>query len=131
MQSTSLYLMMSLIARLPSSSMLPMILTDSLNFSSEKEMESTSSALRESMSRLKATRSSVTSIYSVRVGGGFLTLDEFLRINIPIELEKMAQKDPISVLSKNVGRLQVTQPSTVSLLEDQSTRRRRTKRSLH
>lgn len=39
----------------------------------------------------------------IRVGGGFLTLDEFLRINVPIELEKMAQRDPISVLSKNIA----------------------------
>lgn len=41
----------------------------------------------------------------IRVGGGFLTLEEFLRINIPIELEKMAQRDPINVLSKNIGKL--------------------------
>ena len=40
----------------------------------------------------------------IRVGGGFLSLDEFLRINIPIELEKMAQRDPINVLSKNIGK---------------------------
>jgi len=40
----------------------------------------------------------------VRVGGGFLTLEEFLRINVPIELEKMAQKDPVLVLSKNIGK---------------------------
>jgi hypothetical protein len=39
----------------------------------------------------------------IRVGGGFLTLDEFLRIHVPIELEKMATKDPIQVLSKNVA----------------------------
>lgn len=88
-------------------------------------------ALRESTSRLKATKSSVVSIYSVRVGGGFLTLDEFLRINIPIELEKMAQKDPISVLSKNVGKLRLTQLSTASSLEEQSTREEKLKRSPH
>lgn len=44
-------------------------------------------------------------LMAVRVGGGFLHLEEFLRINIPIELEKMAQKDPIVVLSKNIGRI--------------------------
>ena len=60
------------------------------------------------MSKSKVTRSSVNSFYLVRVGGGFLTLDEFLRINIPIELERMAQKDPISVLSKNVGKISIT-----------------------
>lgn len=85
--------------------MLPMILTDSQSYLSEKEKESTSSAPRESMSRLKVTKSSVISYYLVRVGGGFLTLDEFLRINIPIELERMAQKDPISVLSRNIGKI--------------------------
>ena len=60
-----------------------------------------------------------------------MTLDEFLRINIPIELEKMAQKDPISVLSKNVGKLRLTQLSTVSSLEEQSTREEKLKRSPH
>lgn len=39
----------------------------------------------------------------VRVGGGFLSLEEFLRINVPIELEKMAQRDPIKVLSQNIA----------------------------
>ena len=39
----------------------------------------------------------------VRVGGGFLTLEEFLRINVPIELEKMAQRDPVLVLSQNIA----------------------------
>ena len=60
-----------------------------------------------------------------------MTLDEFLRINIPIKLEKMAQKDPISVLSKNVGKLRLTQLSTVSSLEEQSTREEKLKRSPH
>ena len=67
---------------------------------------------------MRVTRFSVKSILLVRVGGGFLTLDEFLRINIPIELEKMAQKDPISVLSKNVGKSQFTQLLTVLSLEE-------------
>lgn len=39
----------------------------------------------------------------IRVGGGFLTLDEFLRIHVPIELEKMAVRDPVAVLSKNIA----------------------------
>lgn len=39
----------------------------------------------------------------IRVGGGFLTLDEFLRIHVPIELEKMAVRDPVNVLSKNIA----------------------------
>ena len=65
---------------------------------------STSSDPRESTSRLKVTRSSVSlGLTPVRVGGGFLTLDEFLRINVPVELEKMAQRDPINVLSKNIA----------------------------
>ena len=65
---------------------------------------SISSEARESTSRWKATRFSVSfSSNLVRVGGGFLTLDEFLRINVPIELEKMAQRDPINVLSKNIA----------------------------
>ena len=124
------FLMMSSTARSLSTSTPPMTLTGSPSFSSEKETESTSLAPRESTSRSKATKSSVISIHSVRVGGGFLTLDEFLRINIPIELEKMAQKDPISVLSKNVGKIRLIQLSTVSSLEEQSTRKK-LKRSPH
>lgn len=59
--------------------------------------------LREFMSKWRTERSSVSSILIlVRVGGGYLTLEEFLQINVPIELEKMAQRDPIVVLSKNV-----------------------------
>jgi hypothetical protein len=32
-----------------------------------------------------------------------LHLDEFLRINIPIELEKMAKRDPVNVLSRSLA----------------------------
>ena len=39
----------------------------------------------------------------IRVGGGFLTLEEFLRTHVPQELERMAVKDPIQVLSKNIA----------------------------
>jgi hypothetical protein len=39
----------------------------------------------------------------IRVGGGFLTLEEFLRIHVPVELERMAQKDPVNVLTKNIA----------------------------
>lgn len=56
--------------------------------------------------RWKATKSSVAIwLIVVRVGGGFLHLEEFLRINVPVELEKMAQRDPINVLSKNIGMM--------------------------
>lgn len=48
-----------------------------------------------------------------------MTLDEFLRINIPIELEKMAQKDPISVLSKNVAVNSVIAGRSVNQRETQ------------
>lgn len=37
-----------------------------------------------------------------------MTLEEFLRINVPVELEKMAQRDPISVLTKNIGNIDLT-----------------------
>jgi len=39
----------------------------------------------------------------IRVGGGFLHLDEFLRINVPLELEKMAKRDPVSILHRSVA----------------------------
>ena len=53
----------------------------------------------------------------VRVGGGFLTLDEFLRINVPIELEKMARMDPITVLTKNLAVNKVVAGRSVNEFE--------------
>lgn len=44
----------------------------------------------------------------VRVGGGFLHLDEFLRINTPIELEKMARNSPVNVLNRTLAVNKVT-----------------------
>ena len=97
--------MMTSTEGLPSLLMHPTTPTDLQSSSLEKEKVSTNLDLRESMLKQKETKSSVSYyLRIVRVGGGFLTLDEFLRINVPIELEKMAQKDPISVLSRNVGK---------------------------
>jgi hypothetical protein len=39
----------------------------------------------------------------IRVGGGFLSLDDFIRQFAPLELEKMAQNDPQLVLAKNIA----------------------------
>jgi len=39
----------------------------------------------------------------IRVGGGFLSLEEFLSTHVPLELEKLARNDPIKILSKNIA----------------------------
>lgn len=78
-------------------------------------MEFTPSVLRESSSRWKEARFTVSILNSihqltflVRVGGGFLHLDEFLRIHVPIELEKMARNSPANVLNRALAVNKVT-----------------------
>lgn len=39
----------------------------------------------------------------IRVGGGLLTLEDFLKNNASIELEKMVRGDPVNLLSTNMG----------------------------
>lgn len=39
----------------------------------------------------------------VRVGGGYLSIDEFLDQYTPIELEKMERKDPLKKFSERVA----------------------------
>jgi len=39
----------------------------------------------------------------VRVGGGFLSIEEFLDIYMPLELEKMMRKDPVRIFNQNVA----------------------------
>jgi hypothetical protein len=41
----------------------------------------------------------------IRVGGGYLTLEQFLRENVNVELERMANTDPFTVLSKSIGNI--------------------------
>lgn len=47
-------------------------------------------------------------ILIVRVGGGFLHLDEFLKIHVPIELEKMARNSPANLLNRAMAVEKVT-----------------------
>lgn len=47
-------------------------------------------------------------LFSVRVGGGFLHLDEFLRIHVPVELEKLARNSPANVLNRALAVNKVT-----------------------
>lgn len=44
----------------------------------------------------------------IRVGGGYLTLEQFLRENVNVELERMANTDPFTVLSKSIGNFFLT-----------------------
>jgi hypothetical protein len=39
----------------------------------------------------------------IRVGGGFLSIDEFLDQYTPVELEKLERKDPIKRFSEKVA----------------------------
>lgn len=43
----------------------------------------------------------------IRVGGGFLTLEQFLKDNCNIELEKMARRDPVNIFASNVAANQM------------------------
>lgn len=40
---------------------------------------------------------------TVRVGGGYLSLDEFLDMYTPMELEKIERNDPIKKFSEKVA----------------------------
>ena len=39
----------------------------------------------------------------IRVGGGFLSIDEFLDQYTPVELEKLERKDPLKRFSEKVA----------------------------
>lgn len=39
----------------------------------------------------------------IRVGGGYLSIDEFLDIYTPLELEKLERKDPLKKFSEKVA----------------------------
>ena len=39
----------------------------------------------------------------IRVGGGFLSIDEFLDQYTPVELEKLERKDPVKRLSEKIA----------------------------
>ena len=63
-------------------------------------------------------------VYIVRVGGGFLSIEEFLDIYTPLELEKLARKDPVRIYEQNIavnktiaGRMahEIEKPKTVEL----------------
>ena len=38
----------------------------------------------------------------IRVGGGYLSIDEFLDQNTPIELEKLERRDPLKRFSERI-----------------------------
>jgi len=39
----------------------------------------------------------------IRVGGGFLSLEEFLSTHVPLELDKLRRNDPVKILSQNIA----------------------------
>lgn len=47
---------------------------------------------------------------NIRVGGGFLSIDEFLDQYTPAELEKLERKDPLKRFSENVTVTKVPVP---------------------
>ena len=44
----------------------------------------------------------------IRVGGGYMSIDEFLDQHTPIELEKMERRDPLKRFSEKVALLKST-----------------------
>ena len=68
---------------------------------------SISSVPRESTSELTKIRSTVSYFIIlnviVRVGGGYLSIDEFLDQYTPAELEKLERKDPLKKFSEKVA----------------------------
>ena len=61
------------------------------------------------MSKLKEIKSQVINsllcnvVLIVRVGGGYLSIDEFLDIYTPMELEKVERNDPVKKFSEKVA----------------------------
>jgi hypothetical protein len=62
---------------------------------------------REYMSELIKIRLIVSIIlfymFIVRVGGGYLSIDEFLDQYTPMELDKMERKDPLKKFSEKIA----------------------------
>jgi hypothetical protein len=55
---------------------------------------------------LKRTKSIVSKLFRirlVRVGGGYLSIDEFLDTYTPLELEKIERKNPLKQFSEKVA----------------------------
>ena len=75
--------------------------------SREKARAFTHSAPRESISESTKTRLAVFFFYIsytiVRVGGGYISIDEFLEKYTPAELEKLERKDPLKKFSEKVA----------------------------
>ena len=44
----------------------------------------------------------ISNIFIVRVGGGYLSIDEFLDQYTPLELEKIERKDPLKRFSEKI-----------------------------
>ena len=48
----------------------------------------------------------------IRVGGGYLSIEEFIRQNVGVELEKMAIRDPVNILANNAAINKMTSGRT-------------------
>ena len=73
--------------------------------SSGSHRASISSGPAESLSKSRGIRSIVSYygyIFVVRVGGGYLSIDEFLDQYTPLELEKIERKDPLKRFSEKI-----------------------------
>ena len=71
-------------------------------------MEYINLVLGKYVSKQKEIKSQVslsllTITYIVRVGGGYLSIDEFIDIYTPLELEKLERNDPIKKFSEKVA----------------------------
>eukprot|EP01017_Pseudomicrothorax_dubius_P039145 TRINITY_DN5962_c0_g4_i1.p1 TRINITY_DN5962_c0_g4~~TRINITY_DN5962_c0_g4_i1.p1 ORF type:complete len:816 (-),score=343.55 TRINITY_DN5962_c0_g4_i1:188-2635(-) len=57
----------------------------------------------------------------IRVGGGFLSLEEFLEQYVPVELERIARNDPVKILTNNLAVHKTVAGRSVNELEKTKT----------
>eukprot|EP01017_Pseudomicrothorax_dubius_P006077 TRINITY_DN11677_c0_g2_i2.p1 TRINITY_DN11677_c0_g2~~TRINITY_DN11677_c0_g2_i2.p1 ORF type:complete len:700 (-),score=314.98 TRINITY_DN11677_c0_g2_i2:138-2237(-) len=53
----------------------------------------------------------------IRVGGGFLSIEEFLDQYVPVELERLARNDPVKILTNNLAVHKTVSGRTVNEIE--------------
>jgi hypothetical protein len=59
--------------------------------------------LRSESTKTKSTVSHIVLLFIVRVGGGYLSIDEFIDQFTGVELERLERKDPLKRFSEKVA----------------------------
>lgn len=57
----------------------------------------------------------------IRVGGGFMHIDEFLEQYVPLELDRAKRNDPVDVLTKNIAINKTISGRSVNTMEKPKT----------